>query len=361
MTVRGVSNNPASPLYNANAPGLSGSAGSLTTLLDAVLVNGFTGFTALGWTIAQTTVNKRGYKQNLTGANNASGMLLYVDDTGPGTGGAKEARACGFETMSAITPTGTGQFPTAGQSAIGTGQLVIRKSTTADATARFWTIVGNGQTLYLFTETGDQSAPLAVQTFMFGDFKSYKAADPYAVMIMGRQTENVSTNQYDPMQMSGGNSSFTLNSKFFGHYIARSWSGLGGSVQVSKTFDMGKLSCQVLLGQWTADGQLAVASPSANYAMGRNASNAQLMTPNGPDGGLWNSQVFLFHNYSFRGYMPGLWAPLQDRPFSHNDTMTIAAGPLSGKSLLAQQFAAYIASSSTDYGQCLIEYSDTWS
>jgi hypothetical protein len=134
MTVRAVSSNPASPFYNANAPTLTGQVGSLTAVLDAVLVNGFTGFTALGWSINQTTTNKRGYKQNLTGSNNASGMLLYVDDTGPGAGAAREARVCGFETMSAITPTGTGQFPTSAQSAVGTGQLVIRKSTTADAT-----------------------------------------------------------------------------------------------------------------------------------------------------------------------------------------------------------------------------------
>jgi hypothetical protein len=116
---RAVSSNPASPFYNANAPTLTGQVGSLTAVLDAVLVNGFTGFTALGWTINQTTTNKRGYKQNLTGSNNSSGMLLYVDDTGPGAGAAKEARVCGFETMSAITPTGTGQFPTGAQATIG--------------------------------------------------------------------------------------------------------------------------------------------------------------------------------------------------------------------------------------------------
>jgi hypothetical protein len=30
---------------------------------------------------------------------------------------------------------------------------MIRKSNTADATARAWTIVANGQTIYLFIET----------------------------------------------------------------------------------------------------------------------------------------------------------------------------------------------------------------
>jgi hypothetical protein len=68
---------------DASAPVLTGQVGSLTALLDAVLVNGYGALTAAGWSINQTTTNKRGYKQNLTGSNNTSGMLLYVDDTGP--------------------------------------------------------------------------------------------------------------------------------------------------------------------------------------------------------------------------------------------------------------------------------------
>jgi hypothetical protein len=346
---------------DASAPVLTGQVGSLTALLDAVLVNGYGALTAAGWSINQTTTNKRGYKQNLTGSNNTSGMLLYVDDTGPGAGGAREARVCGFETMSAITPTGTGQFPTAGQSSIGVGTVVIRKSNTADATARAWTIIANGQTIYLFIETGDVTSPLSAQAFMFGDFKAYKSGDQYAVMIMGRQTENAGSgnNQYDPMQMVGGGTNITLNSKFFGHYVARSWSGLGGSVQVGKTIDMSKIGLGNLTGQWSADGQL-LATAASNFTMGRNTSTAQLMTPNGPDGALWVSPVYIFHNYAFRGYMPGLWAPLHDRPFSHNDTMTLASGNLNGKSLLCQQFGAYLNISTTDAGQCLVEYSDTW-
>jgi hypothetical protein len=110
---------------------------------------------------------------------------------GPAPAAAKEARVCGFETMSAITPTGTGQFPTAAQSTVGIGTLVMRKSVTADATARPWTIVANGQTIYLFIESGDTTTPLATTTFCFGDFKSFKTADQYAVMIIGRTVEKM--------------------------------------------------------------------------------------------------------------------------------------------------------------------------
>lgn len=346
---------------DASAPVLTGAVGSLTALLDAVLVNGYGALAAAGWTINQTTTNKRGYKQNLTGANNSSGMLLYVDDTAAGTGGAKEARVCGFETMSAITPTGTGQFPTGAQSAIGTGQLVIRKSVTADATARAWTIVANGQTIYMFIESGDQAAPLGAISFAFGDFKSYKTSDAYAVWIMGRQTENSGSSSVDPLQLLGGGSgtAMTLNSKFFGHFVARSWTAVGGSVNCGKTTDWGKLGAAVF-GGWVSDATLT-SGGGQTFTFGRNASASQLMTPNGPDGALLVAPVYLFHNFALRGYIPGLWCPLQDRPFAHNDTLTVASGNLSGKSLLCQQFQADVNGIvSTEFGQALVEYSDTW-
>jgi hypothetical protein len=228
---------------DVGAPVLTGQTGSLVALLDACLVNGYGSVAAAGWTKAFSATNKAAYKQNLTGSNNVLGMYLYVDDTGPGAGSSREARCCGFETMSAITPTGTGQFPTAAQIAITGGFVAIRKSATADATGRAWTLVANGQTFYLFTECGDSISPLGAATFFFGDIKPYKSADPYAVMIMGRITENSSTGQNDPMQNVGHitPTSFNLNQKYFGHFMPRTWTGLGGSIQVGKTFDLMKM------------------------------------------------------------------------------------------------------------------------
>lgn len=346
---------------DASAPSLSGSVGSLIALLDACLVNGYGSQTAAGWTKAFSTTNKAAYKQNLTGANNSSGMYLYVDDTGPGAGGAREARTCGFETMSAITPTGTGQFPTSAQSLIGVGTLIIRKSTTADATTRAWTLVANGQTIYLSIETGDQVQPLGSMIFVFGDFKSYKASDQYAVCIIGRAVENQASAQYDPFQIVGGGVSgaFSLNSKTYGHFVARTWTAAGGSLQVSKTADWGKLGANVN-GGWTND-----ATTNCNTVQtitsGRNNSSMPLMTPNGPDSALIVSPFYIAHNYALRGYLPGLWFLLHDRPFAHNDTLTVASGNLNGKSLVCQQFGADISgNATTEIGQVLIEYSDTW-
>lgn len=343
---------------DASAPTLTGQAGSLTTLLDAVLVNGYGSMTAAGWTIGYTTTNKRAYLQNLTGANNASGMYLYVDDTAPGAGGAKEARSCGFETMSAITPTGTGQFPTSGQSAIGVGTLVIRKSATADATARAWTIVANGQTVYLLIETGDQTAPVAAFPFVFGDFFSYKTSDSYAVCIIARTAENQSTGNADPLHsLFSVNNTTMLSTGCIGHFAARSWTGVGGSVLVGKHIDQVKLACGT--GGSINTGTTLFTS-GVNCAMGRPAVVNAFPYPNGPDGACWISPIWLHHNNAVRGWLKGCWAPLHDRPLNHADTYTVSGGNLNGKSLIAQSIPVVIQGN-TEVGQIHVETSDTWS
>lgn len=350
---------------DASAPTLTGQAGSLTTLLDAVLVNGYGSATAAGWTIGYTTTNKRAYLQNLTGANNASGMYLYVDDTAPGAGGAKEARACGFETMSAITPTGTGQFPTAAQSAVGVGTLVIRKSATADATARAWTIVANGQTIYLFIETGDQAVPVAAFPFVFGDFFSYRTSDSYAVAIVGRTAENSASPNIDWLHMCGVtfNTTYQMASSMAGHFAARSWTGTGGSVRTGKIIDRLKMGDSAtnggMVGGWSADGGTQTTVGTANAGIGRNANTSYFPYPNGPDGACWISPIWINHNNSVRGYFKGLWAPLHDRPLNHNDTLTVSGGNLSGKSFLVQAIPALI-NNLADTGQIHVETSDTW-
>jgi hypothetical protein len=352
---------------DASAPVLTGQVGKLTDLLDACLVNGYGAKTAAGWTIAFTTTNKRAYQQNTTGSNNPTGMCLYVDDTGPGAGAAKEARVCGFETMSAITPTGTGQFPTSAQSAIGVGTLVVRKSNTADATARPWTLIANGQTIYLFIESGDNVNPaLGTTTFVFGDFKPYKTGDVYAVCIIGRTAENTASSSNDPLHAfgmpPGSTVNYTLTNTMYGHFIARHWTGVGGSIKCGKVIDISKFlligNASNNPGMWSSDASLV--ANGGNYAIGR-ATSLAWPAPNGPDGALWLSPLYLNHSSAIRGYLPGLWAPLHDRPIGHNDTFTIAAGNLNGKSMVGQNIQAFIGgSANADYGLILGEYSDTW-
>lgn len=356
---------------DGSAPVLTGQTGSLAALLDAILVNGYGAKAAAGWTIGFTAAGKRAYLQNLAGANNPAGMYLYLDDTGPGAGSFREARVAGFETMSAITPTGTGQFPTAAQSTIGIGALVIRKSATADATARAWTCVANGQTIYLFIESGDSTAPLACTTFCFGDFKSCKTGDQYAVMIIARQTENSGNSNADPLhalQTSNAPTMQVLNTSMFGHFVARNWTGLGGSVRfgVLPPNFLQVMSANVIQntgGQYNSETQTTAATiNSATVAMGRNATTSQWPSPNAPDGAIPVEPVSICHSWCRRGYLYGLWQPLMDRPMGHNDTWTDTAGNLTGKDFVAMSIQAYIQSSANgDSGQVHVETSNTWS
>jgi len=362
MTVRKVSNNPASPFYNANCPNLTGQAGSLTTWLDAVLVNGFSGFTALGWTIGQTTTNKRQYIMGAGG----TGFSLWVDDTAPTT--AKEARCVGFETMSATTPTGTGQFPTGAQSSIGIGYLAIRKSTTADSTVRYATIIGDARTFYLFTETGDFTGTnFAVFTFSFGDFIPYSATDTSYCHIIGRQIENTpnsgpgnvgATAMYEGWPILSLMNSTGLSNVINGHYIARNFTNTGGSIQFGKNSDqalMGAASggggnVMGIQGVWTTN---TVTSLFIN----------QFNLPNGPDGGLMMAPVRLHHQGNLRGYLRGIWCPLQHQPQTHNDVFS-GTGALAGKDFVCQVLNGLITGGAGGTGgqggQVFVEKSDTW-
>ena len=69
---------------------------------------------AAGWTKPFVGTNKAAFKQG-TGAND---FYVRILDDGSGTGGAKEALARGFETMSDVD-TGTGDFPTVAQVSFG--------------------------------------------------------------------------------------------------------------------------------------------------------------------------------------------------------------------------------------------------
>jgi hypothetical protein len=360
MTVRAVSSNPASPYYNASAPTLTGQTGSLVAVLDAVLVNGFSGFTALGWTIAYTATNKRQYAMAASGTS----CQLFIDDSGPGAGGAREARINGFKTGTAIGA-GTGQFPSTSQISAPSGALVVRKSTTADATARVWTIIGDGHTFYMLIETGDQTAPLMAYPWMFGDFFSYSVSDTNNCIIIGRVIENsgasssgstsTAGNAYDSFAQIGGTtqgSSTLLSNAFVGHYVASQPNGVGSSVQVGKHSDLAKLGCP-------GNGQMGYQGSWA--AGGQTDWIAQFTYPNIADGGLYVAPVWVHHNGMVRGYLKGLWCPLQHLPLTHGDTYS-GTGNLSGKSILAMTILGIRgATPGINPAQVHIETSDTWS
>lgn len=322
---------------DASAPVLTGQNGTLVALLDACLVNGYGSKSAAGWTIAFTGTNKRSYLQG-SGSN---GFYLDVDDSGPGGGGAREARMRGYETMSALG-TGTNGFPTAGQIATGN---ICRKSTSADAVARPWTLVADATCFYLFVDTGDYTGPNYAMSFMFGDFFSNKPGDTFNTIIIGRSTENNGTN--------GGAETFPvitnswvgsmLSTVLGGHFVTRNINGVAGSVAC------GKFS-GVLCGANSNGGHEA--EIGGNYSI--------LPYPNAADNAMELSPVWICHGSLVRGYLKGLWAPGHRQPCGHGDTFS-GTGNMAGRSFQAINMTTGFGYWGNSGGQAMIETSNTWS
>ncbi|MBB2915848.1 hypothetical protein [Cupriavidus alkaliphilus] len=310
---------------DASAPTLTGQVGSLVALLDAVLVNGYGSQTAAGWTKAYSGTNTASYRMDTSGN---TGFYLDVNDNAPAS--ATDARMRGYEAMTAVS-TGTGPFPTAAQSSFG---IACRKSATANSTARPWYIVADGSCLYVFVDTGDITG--CAFAFAFGDFFSYKSGDPYRCAIIGRYLENSGASNYDMVPwINGGLTPLTATSN--GHYVARNWTGVGGSIAFSKFTSL-------LAGQGTS----LVTGSLTSY----------VPYPNSPDSALELAPLWLGHTSCVRGYMKGLWCPLHAQPLSHGDLFT-GSGNMAGKSFIALNFRNDSASQGN--GQIVVEYSDTWS
>ena len=329
---------------DASAPSLTGQAGGLITVLDACLVNGYGSQANAGWTKSFSGTNKAAYRNSAT---DGTGFYLHIDDTGTNNT-AKEALMTGFETMSVID-TGTGQFPTAAQvnlfAGSVTGGVVCRKSTTADSTVRNWTLVADDTVFYFFAETGDVTNPVAAYSFSFGDIFSYKSSDAYRCHINGRAQANNSNTTNDVWGTVVNPSSGTsLATQQAGHYMPRTWTAVGGSIQVGKHSDAFKLG---------------VGTNNSSYGYG--AAVTYLPYPNGPDGGLYLAPVWIHHTNAVRGYFKGLWCPCHYLPLNHNDTYS-GTGNLAGKSFVVQNIISSSPGSNLVVGgQVHIETSSTWS
>lgn len=304
---------------DTSAPTLSGTAGDLITLLDAILVNGYGSKPAAGWTKAFSGTNAASYQM-------AAGNQFYLDinDNAPGAGGAKEARARGYETMSSVA-TGTGLFPTVAQM---TNGVFIRKSTAASGTTRTWIAVADDRTLYLFIDSGDS---LGYTGFMFGDFYSVMTSDAFRTMIIGRSTENDATATPENLSRLSTSTLAATN----GHYAARSYTQLGSSVTIGKTSDSPASGGVAFLG-------------GGNFGF-----------PQASDGGFVAAPVFLQQQPgsvapwrgTMRGFLNGLATGNVGTAFNDRDTLDSVTGRsyiIIGRTF--QSTASYY----------LIETSDTW-
>lgn len=314
---------PTTTLYlssDAGAPVLTGGAGSLASLLYACLVVGYGAKSGAGWTREYAASNGAAFR-----AGGGNQRYLQVLDNGESAGGTKEARCRGYEAMTDIS-TGTGPFPTTVQVVNG---ITVRKSATTDATARNWVLVATNATFHLFIASGDFSG--AYHGFSFGDFASYKTGgDDFGTAIVGKAVENDATASNERLGYAAIN---VASAVITGHYAARSFTGVGSSIQMAKFVDGSKVQL-------------------TSSTMG---SNQYIAYPNAPDGGLWVSPVWLSQPvasaYVIRGHIQGLWCPMHTQPLSSLDTFD-GTGGLAGKTFMA----ITIPSS----GQVMIEISSTW-
>lgn len=173
----------------------------------------------LGWTKLFSGTNKAVYQRT---DPQATAMVLRVDDTGSGVASTTYARArmaesaTDVDTLTAIAPLDTHL----------SGGVYVSKGVN-DATAKRWVAVGDGRTLWFFSD--DTGYPFSsnggLHGFCFGDMNSWRSGgDAYGCAIMGGQ----STSGLNHIHLSTDSPSLSA-----GMYVARATNHIGGSTAVS--------------------------------------------------------------------------------------------------------------------------------
>jgi hypothetical protein len=289
---------------------ISGTDHSLVDMLDTNLV-------AAGWSIAFTSGTSIRVYRNGTGS---SQRYWYVRDNGPNvTSTYKEAWIRGYGTKADANDTAdasnTLQFPTAAQK---TNGQVIRKSASADATARTYHMYADARTCILLVYTGD-TAGAAMGPYVFGDGYVLEGSSALAALTACRQTENSAT-QTDATFQTFGNGNC---------YLMQSYTGAGGALAVG----------------------VAPIGPMTNPSFGSNS----IAFPNGADGGRYLGQMAYpetsaFNGGVYRGRFRGLWYPLAGQStYADLDTLS-GSGSLAGRTFTIHKCGA---------GFYAIETSDT--
>jgi hypothetical protein len=318
---------------------LGGQAGSLLTVLNACLVNGYgTGSffkPAAGWL---KPVADSGSVYGCFQQPSGSGFTVFVNDSGS-SGTTQEAEFTGWQYITSASLPGSsnttnvgagyGQFPLPVQS-LGTGKINLRKSaTTGTGTLRNWLIAADAYTFYIWIATGDTNG--VYYSAGFGDFYSLYGAgrDPYRCFIFGRGgTNNTATalgfDFGDALSMGPsttiplGNSG-SINVPLLGIFGAANPSGFGLPIQFSKKGDATISNNQVN-------------NNTYRYCVMQGA----ISTPNGPDTNYYLSPLWVVNpsNIEFRGMYRGLYQVLHS-PGNFSDGQTISGtGNFAGKTFL---------------------------
>ena len=312
-----------------SAPACSGVAGSLTTLLDAVLVNGYGAKAGLGWSIVDSGTNWRVYRHNPV---SGTGMYLYVNDAAAGSGGAREALVRGYQTWDPATDSGTLPFPTIAQMS---GGIVWKKSNTADSTARPWVVIGNERCFYLFMDCNSGLR----QVYFAGDIKSYKPGDARHFFVSGGLTQNVALTSVISATLIAGTGINNFASSSTAGYLAANASAATNSVKAtSEGADLTRVGAGFCFGSTTM---------TRPY-------------PGAVSGGLDVARILIYEaNFAERGEWPGVYQPLHGMPLT-DMSLHPAAGPDLVDLLAVSYRRAVTGNVANDDGQLLFEVGVEW-
>jgi hypothetical protein len=324
---------------DASAPTLNGTAGSLCTVLDAILVDGYGAKPGAGWSkILSSTSNplisggtagaKRIYR---CGSGAMRPYLRVHDDSQNVFALGREARLRGFEGAESSFDLNIGAFPTLGQAANG---IIYHKSAWTDTAARPWVAIADDRTIYFFSLPGDY---IGYASFMFGEYYSLKSTtDSYNGMIIGRITERTAAAAALTVALSTQETLETLSvlpATVPGHFTAR---GFGEHYQPSM--------------------------PVGKHGSGIHSAttlSGLFVYPNSVDAGLYLSQVWvhepLGNSAVVRGRLRGFWH------FLHPVGVQVADGDMwNGTGALAGKTFMAIKPTAQGAGVFVIETSNTW-
>lgn len=326
--------NTAFTIYTSSDPGgpgaITGITGSLISILDACLVNGYTNRPAAGWSKPfPNSASVYGCYKQASG----SGFTLFVNDNASNT--SKEAEWTGWVTMSSIMPSGSafsnvgaglGQFPLPQQ--VNTyGRLVARKSVSNDATPRVWIIAADAYTVHLWLASGDTTGNYYY--CQFGEFYSLygTGGDSGSVIIIAKSGENTTQTagfeQGDgiitgPWPSAAGNE---MTQAQLGHFIARNAKGTGDSLPFVKKGDFAFVATVI----------------AANNGSGFYAPMGGVLAGPSPLDGTWTmSRLWVVDasNASLRGTVRGIWHVCHPAANFTDGQQILGSGNLAGRSFM---------------------------
>lgn len=280
----------------------------------------------LGYTKVFTGSNKAAYR-----ANDPSGLrhFLRVQDDGGTSGGNRECRLWGYEAMTDVD-TGTGPYPTVGQSSNGYYQM---KSSSTDSTQRAWCLVGDGKIFYLFVDYGGAAASGVSNTgtfyaTVFGDILSYKAGDAYASVLSAGTLAGSTTS---PTQ-SLGTQQTSINSP----------SSFSASMSIARDFT-------AVLGSR----YVGLMASGLGNGMG---TIAYISYPHQIDNGFYINPVQVTQGPPavIRGRMPGLYEGMHGRALNNGDIVENVQG------LTGRKFMMMYVNFSSQGGHVMVDITGPW-